>query len=199
MPWPAGARPHAGDLADDDEWSELLLCLHDAAVEIRPARLDDRDAIVSLVRAAFAHDDGGRAEVDIVEQTWALDAAADGYDLVAVDGDEVVGHVLAAAGDLDGRPLLGIAPLAVRPDRQGAGIGSALMEDLLRRAGEAGVPLLVLLGSPDYYGRFGFEPAGPLGITYEPVGPDSPYFQARRLGAYDPSHRGTFAYCWERR
>ena len=42
-------------------------------------------------------------------------------------------------------------------------------------------PLLVLLGDPAYYGRFGFEPAGPLGLSYLPVGADNPHFQARRL------------------
>jgi len=71
------------------------------------------------------------------------------------------------------------------------------MTELLRRADGAGLPLVVLLGNPDYYGRFGFEPTGPLGVTYQPVGADSPYFQARKLTAYDPSYGGDYTYCWE--
>jgi putative acetyltransferase len=55
----------------------------------------------------------------------------------------------------------------------------------------------VVLGDPAYYGRFGFEPAGPLGIEYPPVGAASPAFQVRRFAPYDASYRGAFTYCWE--
>jgi len=165
---------------------------------IRPAGPGDREAILTIVRAAFSHGDrDGQEELDIVAKTWALDAVPDGLELIAVEGGVVVGHVLGARGDLDGREVVGVAPLAVAPSRQGAGIGSALMTDLLRRADDAGFALVALLGNPAYYGRFGFEPSGPLGIAYGPVGPNSPYFQVRRLARYDPSWRGDFTYCWE--
>ena len=52
---------------------------------------------------------------------------------------------------------------------------------LLSAAEDRQWPLLVLLGDPAYYGRFGFEPAGPLGLGYAPAGADSPHFMARRL------------------
>lgn len=120
-----------------------------------------------------------------------------GMDLVAIDGERVVGHVLGAFGDLDGQPLLAVAPLSVTPDRQGEGIGTALMNELLRRAQDRGLPAVVLLGSAEYYRRFGFEPAGRLGIVYPPVGPDSPHFMVRRLDAYDPGLRGVFRFRWE--
>ena len=58
-------------------------------------------------------------------------------------------------------------------------------------------PLLVLLGDPAFYGRFGFEPAGPLGLSYLPVGAGNPHFQARRLAGYAAGFRGEFGYCWE--
>ena len=168
------------------------------AVAVRQAREDDRDAIVALVLAAFStggHD--GAEEVQIVRDTWASDRHLPGLELVADDGAAVVGHVLTALGDLAGASLPAVAPLAVAPARQGAGIGSALMHELVARADREGYPALLLLGSDTYYGRFGFEAAGPLGITYAPVGPSSPHFQIRRLAAYDPSLRGEFVYCWE--
>jgi putative acetyltransferase len=71
------------------------------------------------------------------------------------------------------------------------------MESLVDAATARGWPLLVLLGDPAYYERFGFEAAGPLGLTYEPAGVGSPHFQARRLADYDARQRGTFTYCWE--
>jgi putative acetyltransferase len=58
-------------------------------------------------------------------------------------------------------------------------------------------PLLVLLGNPAYYERFGFEAAGPLGVDYPPVGAGNRHFQARRLTSYRPALRGEFTYCWE--
>jgi len=167
-----------------------------ADVIIRTARPADRDAVVALVREAFSSDDhDGREEVDIVVSTWETKATPAGFELVAVDDGAVVGHVLVASGVLDGRDVVAVAPLAVTPARQGEGVGSALMTELLARAEEAQLPLIVLLGRPDYYRRFGFEPSGPLGISYRIA--DDPHFMVRRLARYDPSYRGTFTYCWE--
>jgi predicted N-acetyltransferase YhbS len=120
-------------------------------------------------------------------------------ELVAVDDDEVVGHVLGAPGDLGGRAVLAVAPLAVAASHRGRGVGASLMTELLTRAEASGWPLVVLLGAPAYYARFGFEPAGPFGIVYPPVGADSPHFMVRRFVPADRGPRGEFRYCWEPR
>ena len=165
---------------------------------VRSSLEEDRAAILEVVRDAFSGDDrDGQEEVDIVADTWSLDAAPHGLDLVAVEGAAVLGHVLGARGRLGGREAIGVAPLAVTPSRQHEGIGSALMTELLRRAEDLGWPLVVLLGSPMYYERLGFEPARPLGIVYVPVGAGNPHFQVHKLTRYDDSHRGEFNYCWE--
>jgi putative acetyltransferase len=170
------------------------------APTIRVSTAGDRDAVLDLVRAAFTnrgHD--GQEEVDIVVTTWARDASPDGLDLVAVDDGAIVGHVLAAVGRLDGVETLAVAPLAVTPARHGQGIGSALMGELLARADAAAWPVVLLLGHPAYYERFGFVPAGSVGIVYAALGAEDPHFQARRLTQYDPALRGSFVYCWELR
>jgi putative acetyltransferase len=170
------------------------------AVVIRSTTENDRDAVLILVRSAFSDSPkGGEEEVEVVADTWALGGSVQPVDLVAVDDGMVVGHVLAAEGTLGAGVALAVAPLAVAPTRQGQGIGTNLMHALLTRAERAGWPLVLLLGSPDYYRRFGFEPSGPLGIVYPPVGPDSPYFQVRRFGSLDESCHGEFTYCWEQR
>ena len=87
--------------------------------------------------------------------------------------------------------------MCVAPLHQQRGIGTTLMESLVVAATARGWPLLVLLGDPAYYMRFGFEAAGPLGLTYAPAGVGSPHFQARRLEEYDAGLRGAFTYCWE--
>lgn len=162
-------------------------------MKVRTATPDDLDDILAVVRQAFR---GGDDEVGIVDDVRRLGAAIPDLELVATVADEtVVGHVLTSRGDLDGRPSAAVAPLAVLPDWQGRGVGTALMTALIDRADAQGWPLLALLGNPAYYGRFGFEPAKGLGMAYPPV--DSPAFQVRRLTAYDPAWRGTFTYAWE--
>jgi predicted N-acetyltransferase YhbS len=73
----------------------------------------------------------------------------------------------------DGLPALLLGPLAVAPDRQGAGIGRALMKLGIERAGTLGATLIILVGDEPYYGRVGFRkvPDGQL-LMPGPVDPD---------------------------
>lgn len=164
------------------------------------ARPGDEDGILAVVEAAFT--DATRdasEELRIVQATWAATDADHSIELVADDDGRVVGHVLAAPGSIDGAPtaVAGVAPVCVAPSHQQRGIGTALVESLVDEAAVRRWPLLVLLGDPAFYTRFGFETAGPLGLTYAPAGVGSPHFQARRLEDYDRRLRGTFTYCWE--
>jgi putative acetyltransferase len=164
------------------------------------ARPEDEEGILAVVTAAFS--DATRdasEELDIVRGTWAAEDASRLIELVADDNGTVVAHVLAAPGRIDGAPtsVAGVAPVCVAPSRQQRGIGTALMQSLVLAATSRAWPLLVLLGDPAYYTRFGFEPAGTLGLTYAPAGAGSPHFQARRLQDNDARFRGTFTYCWE--
>jgi predicted N-acetyltransferase YhbS len=166
------------------------------AIQLRSSDMADRAAILGVVRDAFTADGhDGQEEVDIVEAVWRLGVAADHLDVVAILRGVIAGHVLGSWGHLGGRQVIGIAPLSVSPRYQRMGVGLALMSELIRRADE--LPLVVLLGNPKYYHRFGFEPAGPLGITYPPAGPDSPHFQVRRLSSYAPEFQGEYTYAWE--
>jgi putative acetyltransferase len=163
-------------------------------------RPEDEEGILASVDAAFS--DATRdasEELAIVRATWAAQDADQLIELVADDAGTVVAHALAAPGSIDGGPttVAGVAPVCVSPSHQQRGIGTALMDSLVIAATSRGWPLLVLLGDPAYYSRFGFEPAGPLGLTYAPAGSDSTHFQARLLDHYDARQRGSFTYCWE--
>lgn len=129
-------------------------------VTIRDERPGDAAAIRDLLVAAFA----GPAEADLVERL-----RADGdvvLELVAIAGDAVVGGVVfsrLAVTTVPERALVArvLAPLAVAPDRQRRGIGTALVREGLARLDAAGTDLVLVLGDPDYYGRFGFRPGRP--------------------------------------
>lgn len=165
---------------------------------IRSANPSDRPAILNLVQNAFTNEgNNGDEEVDIVETTWAVTDASQRIELVAVRDDEIIGHVLAGVGDLRGTPAIGIAPLSVSPHCQSSGVGSLLMETLLERLKEQGWPFALLLGNPDYYGRFGFKAVAEADIVYPPAGP-SPAFQICILGDERQVPAGDFIYCFEK-
>lgn len=123
-------------------------------MQICRERPGDAPVIRALVRAAFT---GGGHEPDIVDRLRAAGVLT--LSLVAVDQGEIVGHVAFSPMRIDGRERgwLGLGPLAVRPDRQRTGIGSALVREGLGRIEALGAAGCVLLGSPAYYGRFGFS------------------------------------------
>jgi putative acetyltransferase len=168
---------------------------------IRPARADDAAGILAVVGDAFSYGAtrDPAEELDIVRGTWAACPGETCIELVADQDGTVVGHLQAAPGRLDGcaTAAAGVAPVCVATSSQGQGVGTALMIALLHTAEERRWPLLVLLGEPAFYGRFHFEPADTLGLSYAPVGAGNPNFQARQLPGYTAALRGEFSYCWE--
>lgn len=169
---------------------------------IRRERSEDVADIRAVTAAAFSEvehsappiePDGAPGEATLVG--WLRDDAGwiPELSLVAEIDGQVVGHVVCTRGDLAGRPALGLGPVSVSPGEQGSGVGSALMHAVVGAADAMGEPVVVLLGSPDYYGRFGFVPASGLDIEApDPAWGD--YFQARPLAAYEPDLRGKFSY-----
>jgi putative acetyltransferase len=90
--------------------------------------------------------------------------------LVAEDGDAIVGHILFSPVTLIAHPelhIIGLAPMAVMPARQRQGIGSALIHEGLRRCRALGFDVVIVLGHPEYYPRFGFTPASHFGLGCE--------------------------------
>jgi putative acetyltransferase len=162
-------------------------------MNIRPEAKEDYEAVAEVTAAAFGQDDEAR----LVEAIRASAEYVPELSLVAEDEGRIVGHVMYSYSTLEGSDarLLQLSPLSVVPDRQGEGIGAALTRESLRLAEERGEPLVLVLGHPTYYPRFGFRRASTLGL--EAPNPDWPdeAFMAAPLGAYDPSLRGrvTFA------
>lgn len=164
-------------------------------VRVRVERADDADTIRAVNDAAF----GGTVEGRIVDDIRGTDRCIESGSLVAEDGDgAILGHLLLSEGDLVGadgttRRIWMLGPIAVAPDRQRQGIGTALMHAAIDLATERGQPVICLLGHATYYPRFGFVPARSIGI--EPPRPWSDeHWMALRLPAWEPSLRGTARY-----
>lgn len=129
---------------------------------IRRTAPADAPAIGALVTAAFGQD----AEAKLVERLRGAGRLI--CELAAEEDGAIVGHIAFSPVRIgedrgDGR-WWGLAPLAVVPARQRRGIGAALVRRGLDTASRAGVTLVVVLGEPAYYGRFGFLPAERLGL-----------------------------------
>ena len=145
---------------------------------IRPERDGDAEAIRSVVAAAFPT----AAEAHLVDALRQQQAAV--ISLVADEGGQVVGHILFSPVTLDGADarMLGLAPMAVRPDRQRQGIGSALVRRGLDASRERGAAAVVVVGHPAFYPRFGFIPASRFAVRCEYDVPDD-VFMALELTA----------------
>jgi putative acetyltransferase len=174
-------------------------------VLIRREGAGDAGVIRAITAAAFARSGRGPAgaatrsggvpaEATLIDELRDSAAWIPALSLVAVEpGGEVTGHVLCTRGHVGDAPVLALGPLAVRPDRQRAGVGSALVHAVLGAGDALGESLVALLGDPGYYHRFGFRLSEEYQIT-PPVAGWRPHFQIRLLSAYRPEVRGPFRY-----
>ena len=133
-------------------------------MRIRAERDGDRAAVRAVNEAAFETS----LEADLVEAL--RDSVQPLVSLVAEEKGAVVGHILFSPVTLIGRPelrMMGLAPMAVVPERQGEGIGSDLVRAGLEECRVLGARAVMVLGHPEYYPRFGFEPAFRFGLGSE--------------------------------
>jgi putative acetyltransferase len=107
-------------------------------------------------------------EAAIVDAVRELDEA---ISLVAVVENRVVGHILFTPVQIDdagpGFSAMGLAPMAVLPEFQRRGVGSALVNAGLDACRSAGHDLVVVLGHPEFYPKFGFMVAAACGLSCE--------------------------------
>lgn len=147
---------------------------------------DDADA-ARVHAAAFGRD----LEADLFRRLRADGDLLGPLCFVAVANGAVVAHVAVSRGAVGGVAVPALGPIGVLPPYQGRGAGSALVHAVVGGAEALGEQAVVLLGSPAYYGRFGFGPAAPVEAPDPAWGE---HFMVRRLTAWDGSLAGRFAY-----
>ncbi|RCJ18921.1 GCN5 family acetyltransferase [Nostoc minutum NIES-26] len=161
-------------------------------MDIRCESLPDYPAIAEVNKLAF----GQENEAKLVDKIRRSDRYIPELSLVAKIGNVVVDHILFSYIDLvneEKLQVIGLAPLAVRPQFQRQGIGSALVEAGLKIADVTGEAIVIVLGHPHFYTRFGFQSS----IVYRieslfPVPED--VFMVKPLQNYQQKYMGKVVY-----
>jgi putative acetyltransferase len=164
---------------------------------VRPENDADVEAVHRVHAEAFARPGSDQVppEAPLTDQLRASSAFIPAFSLVAEEEDAIVGHVIVTRATVGEAawPVLGLGPLGVLPSHQGRAVGTRLMRTIIDVVDAHGEPMIVLLGAPAYYGRFGFLPSSQFGIE-PPEAAWGDYFQVRAGATYDPIVRGLFAY-----
>ena len=161
---------------------------------IRSEIPEDIPAIIDVNIEAFGQD----GEARLVRALRKDGDYIPGLSLVAVHDDKIIGHILFAPISIESEdasvPAVALAPLSVRSEYQCRGVGSGLIEEGLRACRQLGHRIVIVVGHPGYYPRFGFTTAPVLGIN-APFPCQKEVFMACPLipGALDGIH-GTVRY-----
>lgn len=146
---------------------------------VRPERPEDHAAIRRVNSLAF----GRSNEADLVDTLRERGQPL--VSLVAEEDECIVGHIFFSPVIIESEtkayPAFGLAPMAVLPERQRQGIGSQLVRRGLEECLRIGQPVVVVLGHPTYYPRFGFVPACRKGLYCEYAVPDEAFMVVELL------------------
>lgn len=140
---------------------------------IREETADDVSGIRVVNKAAFETD----GEADIVDLLRKKDKFI--LSLVAEIEGQIVGHILFTPASINYKDksfdVAGLAPMAVLPKFQKRGVGKALVNKGLELLHDTVYNAVIVLGHPEYYPKFGFEPASKYSIIYELEVPDEAF------------------------
>jgi putative acetyltransferase len=165
-------------------------------MELREELPGDKEPVREIHLRAFG--DQGPVVADLVDSLRETITPKDGLSLVVRNDRQIIGHVMFTRSLLDApRRLVDVhvlSPLAVLPDYQRRGLGSALVRKGLKALAQRAVPLVFLEGDPGYYSRFGFAPGRDLGFRKPSLRIPDDAFQAIRLPTYEPWMTGTLVY-----
>jgi putative acetyltransferase len=164
-------------------------------IDFRGERPGEELEVRRVVADAFAHHAVVPTLIDRLRESpdWI-----DGLSFVAEMRGQIVGHILFSRSLLDApRRLLDVlvlSPVSVATEFQNRGIGSKLIRHGLEQVASRPEPLLFLEGSPGFYSRFGFQPAGNVGFRRPSLRIPEPAFQVLMMSGYEPSMTGTLVY-----
>ncbi|MEH2096755.1 GNAT family N-acetyltransferase [Nostoc sp.] len=161
-------------------------------IDIRCETLPDYTVIAEVNTLAF----GQENEAKLVEKIRCSDRYIPELSLVAEVENVVVGHILFSYIDLvdeETLQVLGLAPMAIHPQFQRQGIGSKLVQVGLEIADTKKEAMVIVLGHPHFYNRFGFQAS----VNYEITSPfpvPEDVFMVKALQSYEKKYTGKVVY-----
>ena len=127
----------------------------------RPERASEAAATRAILESAFP----SAAEARLVDALRASGRLT--VSMIAADASGPVGHISFSPVTVAQATGLGLAPMAVLPAHQNKGVGALLVREGLASCMQLGWGFVVVLGEPEYYGRFGFARASNYGLDNE--------------------------------
>lgn len=144
-------------------------------ISIRPETPEDYQNIYKVNKLAF----DGEFEARLVTKLRKTSGFIPDLSLVAIKDNKIVGHILFSKVNISTKtgkiPALALAPMAVLPKYQKEGVGSSLVKEGLKKCKKLGYKIIVLVGHPDYYPRFGFTLAKEKGLKLQFDAPDNAF------------------------
>jgi putative acetyltransferase len=166
---------------------------------IRSEQPEDQAGIYEVNSRAFHRPEhsGPVPEAELVDRLRSANVVV--LSLVAVEKDQIVGHILFSTGKIQSSkgsiPVVALAPMAVLPEYQNQGIGSKLIQTGLVQLRTDGFERVCVLGHPGFYPRFGFKPAhSTYGVACEYSVPDEVFMALELKPDSLKGISGTFFY-----
>ena len=179
---------------------ERSMNIDENKLEILPEVREDYAAIAEVNNLAFGRENEAKLIAKIRKSTMSTATLCDRYiaelSLVAKLDNKVVGHIMFSYIDLVNKEtikVLALAPVAVLPKYQNKGIGSLLIKTGLEIAESIQTPMIIVLGEPKFYNRFGFKPAINYGIQ-SPFDVPNEYFMVKHLNSESEKLSGIISY-----
>lgn len=163
-------------------------------IHIRPESPEDIESIQNVTTRAFQ----GEEEVNLIAAIRASDYFIHELSLVAVEDNRIVGHILFSPIKIESSEqsveALALAPMAVLPDFQNNGIGTKLVKHGLEACKKLRYKIVIVIGHPNYYPRFGFKLARECGIEAPFEVPGDAFLACELFSAALKNVRGVVKY-----
>jgi putative acetyltransferase len=163
-------------------------------IRIRPERSEDIESIRELNVRAFHGEDEANLIAAIRDSNYFIPVLS----LVAVEDDRIVGHILFSPVTIESSEssvtALALAPMAVVPECQNKGIGADLVKHGLEVCKKLGHTIVIVVGHPEYYPRFGFKPAREYGLEAPFEVPDDAFMALELVPGALENVRGMVKY-----
>lgn len=146
---------------------------------IRPEKKAEYEMVHTIHQSAFKRD----IEAQLVDRLRKTNYYHSELSLVIEEDNDLLGHLLFTRVVIkDGNktfPALALAPVGIKADYQGKKLGTQLVEEGLKKAKYLGHKLVIVLGDPKFYTRFGFESAANFEITPPAGFPEEAFLVAK--------------------